>query len=224
MFFSKHPALISSSAIMSAKTALFGQSNWPGYFVLLYQVIAMIGLIGFGFVFSWIFGREYSDLTVKDLLALPVPRYIIVLSKFITGIIWCALLAVVLFSLGLAAGAIVHLSGWSGDAVLHAGGIYSITSVLTIFLCTPVAFFACYGRGYLLPIGFIILIMIITQFIGIGMPAIAPWFPWAVPAIYCGAAGPFIPHLGAVSYIILMLTSAAGIVITMAWWRFADHK
>jgi len=224
IFFSQHPDLIRSSAIMSAKASLFGQSRWPAYFSLLYQVIAMIGLIGFGFVFSWIFGREYADLTVKDILALPVPRYMIVLSKYITAMIWCVLLAVVTFAVGLASGWVVHLSGWSGDILLHACIIYSITSVLTILLCTPVPFFACWGRGYLLPIAFIILIMIITQFIGIGMPALAPWFPWAVPALYCGAAGPLSPHIHTISYIILVITSAAGILMTLAWWRYADQK
>jgi ABC-2 type transport system permease protein len=224
MFFAKHPDLISSSAIMSAKAAIFSQSSWPAYFSLLYQVIAMIGLIGFGFVFSWTFGREYADFTVKDILALPVPRYMIVMAKYITAFIWSALLAMVLFGVGLASGAAVHLTGWPGRTFLHICGIYSMTSLLTIFLCTPVAFFACYGRGYLLPIGFVILIMIMTQFIAIGVPAIAPYFPWSVPALYCGAAGPLGPHPGAAGFIVLAVTCLAGIFATIAWWRYADQK
>jgi ABC-type transport system involved in multi-copper enzyme maturation permease subunit len=44
-------------------------------------------VIGFAFVTSWVFGREYSDRTVKDLLALPAPRSSIVLSKFIVVVI-----------------------------------------------------------------------------------------------------------------------------------------
>ena len=224
IFFSQHPGLISSSQIISAKAVLFKQDNWPAFFSMLYQVIAMIGMIGFGFVFSWIFGREYADHTIKDILALPVSRNVIVLVKFLGGVAWCALLALELFILSLAAGALVHLSGWTDSVALHALGIYLVTSVLTIILSTPVAFFACYGRGYLLPIGFIILIMIITQFIGIGMPSLAPWFPWAVPAIYCDAAGPLSPDAGAGSYILLAATGLVGIVITLAWWRYADHK
>jgi len=47
-----------------------------------------VGLIGFAFVTGWVFGREYSDRTVKDLLALPTPRLSIVLSKFIVVAIW----------------------------------------------------------------------------------------------------------------------------------------
>jgi ABC-2 type transport system permease protein len=37
---------------------------------MLAQGIAIGGLFVFGFIMSWIFGREYTDRTMKDLLAL----------------------------------------------------------------------------------------------------------------------------------------------------------
>ena len=223
VFLAKHPELVSSSELMSAKSSMFSMMNWFAYFNLLYQVVAMIGLIGFGFVICWIFGREYSDKTVKDLLALPVSRNTIVLAKFIIAIIWCALLSITFFIAGVAAGLAVNIEGWQFRDTLHSFGIYAGTAALTILLCTPVAFFASWGRGFLLSLGFLILIMIITQFIGIGIPSIAPYFPWAVPAFYCGAAGPENAQLGAISYILLYLTSLLGLAGTLAWWRYADH-
>ena len=45
-----------------------------------------------------------------------------------------------------------------------------VTSLLTMLLCTPVAFFASYGRGYLPPVGFAIVTL------GLG-----PYFPWGIP-------------------------------------------
>ena len=80
--------------------------------------------------------------------------------------------------------------------------------MLTIVLCTPVAFFASVGRGYLPPIGFVILTLIIVNFVG--LIGIGPYFPWSIPGIYSSAAvarGTESTQLGILSYIILFLTS-----------------
>jgi ABC-2 type transport system permease protein len=224
VFVANHPYLVGDSAILSTKASMIGDADWPAYFELLYQLIAMLGLFGFGFVTSWVFGREYSDRTIKDLLALPVSRSTIVLSKFIVITIWSILLSMILFVMGLLTGLAVDIPGWSGETAVNAFFIFSGTSILTLLLCTPIAFFASYGRGYLLPIGFIILVIIITQFAVVGIPGIAPYFPWAIPALFCGAAGPSGPQIGTVSYVVLLITSILGILITLAWWRFADQK
>ena len=180
-----------------------------------------LGLIGFGFVTSWVFGREYSDRTVKDILALPVSRSFIVLSKFIVVVIWCVLLSFILFAFGLIIGGIIHISGWSSEIAFQFAYKYTVTSLLTILLCTPVAFFASYGRGYLPPMGFVILTLIIAQFIG--LVSLGPYFPWAIPGVYSVGAGTEGMQLGVISYIILFFTSILGLIGTFAWWRFADQ-
>jgi ABC-2 type transport system permease protein len=224
VFIANHPELVGDSVVLSAKASMIGNADWPAFFELLYQVAAMIGLIGFGFVISWVFGREYADHTLKDLLALPVARGVLVLSKFIVVTFWSVLLTLILFFLAVATGLAVNIPGWSAETAMHAFFVFVSTSMLTLLLCTPMAFLASYGRGYLLPIGFIILIIIITQFVIVGIPGIAPYIPWAIPALYCGAAGPSGPFIGATSYIILFFTSIIGIIITLAWWRFADAR
>lgn len=223
VFFAIHPELVKNSAVMSAKATIIGQADWPAYFGLLQLVVAMIGMIGFGFVASWVFGREYSDHTIKDILALPVSRSMIVTAKFIIVVIWSLLLSIILFILGLITGLAVNIENWSGETVIHALYVFSVTSVLTILVSTPVAFFASWGRGYLLPIGYIILTMIITQFIIAAIPGLTPYIPWAVPALFCGAAGPGSLPPGAASYIILGLTTILGLAGTSAWWRYADQ-
>jgi ABC-2 type transport system permease protein len=224
VYLARNPDLISNSAILNAKTSVLGKTDWPGYFMLLYQMVAAIGLIGFGFVFSWIFGREYADHTIKDLLALPVSRDLIVWAKLVIAIIWSMLLAVILFILGILSGRLVGMEGWSVELVRQAGRIFCGTTLMTIILSTPVAFFAGYGRGFLVPIGYLILIMILTQFAVSAIPVVAPYFPWAIPSLYSGAAGPESADLGFVSYLILGLTGILGIVGTLAWWRYADQK
>ena len=60
--------------LLGAKASLAGgAADWPTYLGLLAQTVAVGGLLLFGLVFVWIFGREFAGHTVKDLLA-PPPR------------------------------------------------------------------------------------------------------------------------------------------------------
>lgn len=72
MFVLKDPSLAQSLGFISAKAQIMGTADWPSYLSLLTQAITIGGIAVFGFVTSWIFGREYSDRTIKDLLALPI--------------------------------------------------------------------------------------------------------------------------------------------------------
>src|SRR5262245_48736001 len=49
------------------------------------------------------------------------------------------------------------------------------------------------------------------------------WFPWSVPALFSGLAGPRAAQVGLQSYVLVALTCAAGLVGTVAWWHSADQ-
>jgi len=223
MFVAHHPELAGRSAALSAKTSILGNGDWASFLTLLIQVILALGPIGFGMVTSWVFGREYADRVAKDLLSLPVSRMTIVISKFVIILCWCILLTLTLFLCGLFVGVAIKIPGWSSTNVLNSFLIFINSSILTFLLCTPVAFLACISRGYLLPIGFAILTLILTNFVAIGLPNIMPYFPWAIPALYSGIAGNELPQAEAISYFILIVVSIAGFIGTAAWWRFADQ-
>ena len=76
LFVQKYPEISSKLGMIGTKAALmrFGNVDWQNYFGLLNQITAAVGLIGFAFITSWVFGREYSDRTIGDILALPTPR------------------------------------------------------------------------------------------------------------------------------------------------------
>jgi ABC-2 type transport system permease protein len=222
MFVAKNPELAYKFGILGTKASILKiEADWSTYFGLLNMAIVGVGLIGFGFVTSWVFGREYSDRTVKDLIALPVSRLLIVLSKFVAIAIWCVLLSFLFIVFGLLAVGMINLAGWSNKIIFHGIYIFAVASFLTVLLCTPVAFFASFGRGYLAPVGFVILALGIGQFIG--ALGLAQYFPWAIPMLYTGAEGAESAQLGIISYIILFLTSIFGLIGTFAWWRFADQ-
>lgn len=222
MYVLKNPELARKTGLLGAKAQLIGEANWSSYFSTLAQIISIGGLVGFGFIASWIFGREFSDHTSKDLLALPIARSKIVLAKFIVMFIWCLLLSLIVLGIGVLAGKIVNIAGWTGQMFLDSSNMIILTSILTIIISTPVAFFASYGRGFLPPLGYVVMTIIISQFaaaLGHGT-----YFPWAIPALYTGAAGQEIGQLGTASFVIVFITGIIGILTTVYWWCYADHN
>jgi ABC-2 type transport system permease protein len=224
MFLSMNPDLAGRSATISMKTSFLGGSDWNAFYELLIQIILTVGVIGFGFIASWNFGREFSDRAVKDLLALPVSRTSIVISKLVILFAWSILLAITALLAAMATGFLVHIPGWETDAFLPFLEKYLICAALNALLITPVAFIASAGRGYMLPIGFVILILIVTQLLFVGIPGLSFWFPWALPALYSRVAGEAIPPPGFISYLIYLFALLAGLFGTLAWWKYADHK
>lgn len=224
MYVAGHPEIAGRSATLSAKASAFGKEDWPSFYNVLMQIILALGQIGFGMVAGWVFGREYIDRVVKDLLALPVSRTGIVISKFIIIGIWCILLTLVLFISGILVGLAIRIPGWSSDLAIHSFVIFTKASLLTMLLCTPVAFLASVSRGYLLPLGFAILMLILTNLVAAGIPNVLPYFPWGIPALCSGIGGNAMPHASIVNYSILAATSILGFTATAIWWRFADQK
>jgi len=136
-------------------------------------------------------------------------------------VIWSALLASLLLAFSLVVGGMIGLTGWTNEIGLNGVYAFAVTTILTLLLCTPVAFFASYGRGYLPPIGFVIFTLIVGQFTM--ALSLGQYFPWVVPGLYGVAMAAGGPQPGTVSYIILVLTSLVGLIATFAWWRYADQ-
>ena len=222
MFVLKDPSLAQELGFISAKAHIIGTADWHSYFGLLTQAIAIGGLLVFGFVKSWIFGREYSDRTIKDLLALPISRNIIVLSKFIVAVLWCLILSIFVLVLGLIVGKAVDIPGLLFNLLIRGILVYIICSILTILISTPVAFFASVGRGYLSPLGFMVFTLVLAQIIA--TTGYGQFFPWSVPALVSGVAGSNSAVIETISIIIVFLTSTLGIMGTMLWWRYADQS
>lgn len=218
----KDPEQAQRLGLIGAKAQIAaGVADWPTYFGLLAQATAIGGLLLFGLVAIWVFGREFSDKTAKDLLALPTSRSTIVAAKFIVICFWSAILAVIVYGLGLMVGAIIGLPHWSADVALHAVWAQAVISALTIILVTPFALVACVGRGYLPPVGAMFLALFLAQIIAaLGWGA---YFPWSIPALYSGVAGPSVQDLSAISYVLVVLAGISGLVGSFAWWQFADQ-
>src|SRR5260370_32662839 len=94
--------------------------DWPTYFGLLTEALAVGGFIIFSLIVIWLFVREFSDQTAKDLLALPTPRATIVTAKMCLMVVWCAVRTLWIYLLGLALGPLIRLPGLTSDQGLNA--------------------------------------------------------------------------------------------------------
>ena len=76
-------------------------------------------------------------------------------------------------------------------------------------------------RGYLPPVGTLILIIVVTQIVtSLGGGA---WFPYAAPGLWLGLGGPGpAASVGAIQLILALPVAAAGVWATTRWWARAQ--
>lgn len=222
MLLSQHPELAARMGLVGTKASFFSSNNWMGFLAMMNQMIAAIGIIGFGFVISWVFGREHMEHTITSIIALPVKRNTMVLAKFVVSLIWCSLLVLVMYAAGLVIGKVVHMQGWSSEGFASFNRIFFVTAFLAFVVSTPVALLAGWTRGIIAPIGFVILTMILAQIIA--AVGLGPVFPWAIPGIYTVPVKSPGYALTTASYVIVLLTFLTGLIGTTIWWNRADHN
>jgi ABC-2 type transport system permease protein len=222
MFIMKDPARARAMGLLGTKAQITaGTADWPTFLGVIAQATAVGGSFIFALVTAWVFGREFADRTVKLLLAVPTPRGAILTAKFVVVAAWSALLSAWIFGIALLVGFFLDLPGWSGAMLRLAALDVAMTAALAILLQSPAAFLASAGRGYLAPLGFAILTVFLAQITA--ATGWGGWFPWSVPALFTGMAGPRASLLGAPSYALVALTSLAGVAATFVWWQRADH-
>jgi ABC-2 type transport system permease protein len=146
----------------------------------------------------------------------------VVAAKFVVTAGWCLLLAVQTYLLGLVIGAVLGLPGWSARTAGHGFVAVLATAAMTVLLVAPFALAATMGRGYLAAVGVMFATVFVTQIVT--LLGYGGYFPWSVPALYSGVAGPDKPGPGPVGYVLVVGVGLAGTIATAAWWRTADQS
>jgi ABC-2 type transport system permease protein len=222
MFIMKDPERAREMGLLSVKAQMaMSTAEWTTFFSVLTQAIAIGGVMVFSIVTAWIFGREFSDHTAKDLLALPTSRENIVAAKLVVVTAWVFATSIWIFMIGLVIGSLVDIPGWTTQLAWQSFGDIIATAGMTLLLMTPVAFIASMGRGYLPPLGWAVLTIFLAQIIA--ATGWGDWFPWSVPALFSGAAGPRGELIGMHSYLLVLLAGLIGLAATFSWWRNADQ-
>jgi ABC-2 type transport system permease protein len=222
MIILKDPAQARSMGLIGAKAQLtMGEATWPAFLGFMAIGTGAFGAVLFAMTTVWVFGREFSDHTVKEWLSLPAPRSAVVAAKYVGIAAWCLILALVMYLGSMAVGAAVGIPGWSPDMPGSAFHSVMLAALLNLMLMPPVALMASAGRGFLPPVAWL--------FFTLGLADLAnvlgwgDWFPWTVPLLAGGGLGANPVPLSFHSYGMVALTFVAGLAGLLAWWRSADQ-
>lgn len=214
----KNPELGRRMGLVAVKAQLtVGVADWPTYLQLTGFLFAG-GIIVMGVVQAFLFGREYAEGTAKNLLTLPVGRATIVAAKLVVSAVWFLGMAVLLCAEALALGLLIDLPGFSVE--LLAAGLRRVIrlAMQVLLLATVPAWMAVAARGYLAPLGFSILLLLLGDlFAHTGW---GPWIPWSILLLCAGAGGDGAPVPGAGSLLVLIGVFAAGFLAT---WLHLDR-
>jgi ABC-2 type transport system permease protein len=191
--------------------------SWALYLADILHTFTALLVIGFAFTTCWVFGREYTDKTINDLLVKPVSKLSIAFSKFIAILLWNSLLTILMFTVVVLIGSYIGLVGGTVAFILNYFFMFMATSLLTMFVSTISSFMANAFKGYLAPIGLIFVIVLIINVVdNLGLNV---YIPWTIPGLLLSDG-----VLSPISILILAITGTAGFSGTVAWWRFAEQE
>ena len=222
MFVLQDPGRARDLGLLGAKAHAFsGAADWEGFFALMAQATAIGGFLIFAVLMTWLFGREFNERTVTDLLALPTSRSAVVVAKFLVAATWMLALLLLVLAAALVIGALLQLEAWSTTSVLDGAARVLAAGLMAFGVTTPFAFVASAARGYLAAVAGIFATLLLAQLLSaLGWGRV---FPWAVPGLFAGTAGPASAEVGLPGVALVLATGLAGVVATEVHWRTADH-
>jgi ABC-2 type transport system permease protein len=222
MWIVREPGRAAQLGLLGTKANLAGLSaTWPAYFSMLTMVIGIGGMLLLAFIVAYVFGREYTEGTAKNLLALPVGRHWFVLAKLVVAAVWWVVLVGAVLAEGFALGGVLALPGLSASLAVSAVHDALLAAAIAFLLVPVIAWISILGRGYLPPLGFALAMLAIGDvFSHTGWAA---WFPWSIVPLFIGAIGKPATTIAPGSLVVVALTFVAGIAATIAQLRWADN-
>jgi ABC-2 type transport system permease protein len=220
MWIVREPGRAAQLGLLGTKANLSGlEATWPSYASTLSMLIGVGGLLLLSFIVAYIFGREYTEITAKNMLALPVGRHWFVVAKLVVALVWWLVLVVAVLAESFAVGFALGLPGFSMQLALSTIANCLLAAGISYLIVPVVAWITVVGRGYMPPLAFAIAMLGLGDVFG--HTGWADWFPWSIIPLLIGMVGT--PQtLSAGSYIVLALTFVAGAGATIAQLRWAD--
>ncbi|MHB9115380.1 MAG: ABC transporter permease [Thermoleophilia bacterium] len=222
MWIVQEPERAKQLGLLGTKANIVGlNASWDTYFLMLTQVTGLGGMILLSVLAAYVFGREYVEETAKNMLALPIGRHWFVLGKLTVVLVWFTALTGVVLAETLALGFALGLPGFSAHVAAQGAGNVLLASLVAYLLVPVVAWIAALGRGYLPPLGFAILMLLLGNVFG--ATGWGTWFPWSIVPLFAGVAGPRAETLAPGSLLVVALAFLAGVAATVAQVRYADN-
>ncbi|BFH60119.1 ABC transporter permease [Paenibacillus azoreducens] len=184
----------------------------------LYTIL-LIGTLLYGVITTYLFNREYTEDTLKNLLTIPVPKSSLIVSKLVLLFFWIMILTFTSWSLILILGLFAQYEGLSAGVIVLSLKKFFVGGSLLFLLSTPTMFVAFLFKNFVPTI-------IFTAVITMGNVALANHddkaiFPWS--AAHVIAENGFVPaYPPFYSYVSIIATSIIGLLATMAYFKKTD--
>lgn len=181
---------------------------------------AMFAVLIFAIIISYLFGREYSEHTLKTMLTIPISREKFLITKYIMFLVWIVILTVVTSLSTLIFGFIAGLEGLTLKLIITSFSQLLFANVLLFLTFSPFVFISLLIPN-MVPamVGGATLSLINLMVYGQNW---APFVPWVCP--YLIASGEIVKY-GAnimVSYSIILTTFIIGLAISYIYFTKKD--
>ena len=223
MWMMKNPGMAEKLGLLGqkAKFAFGGQAvDWGTFITFTVEMGGIGGLIMSSVIVTYVFGREYAEGTAKNLLATPIPRRDFVFAKIIVSALWFGALTLFTIPETYLVGIMVGISGLTAELFGAAAVKLLVLALMSLCCSLLTAWVAVRTRGYFAPLGYAIFTLVLATVFG--NTGWGPWIPWAIVGLYSGAAGPGVA-LGRGSFIVLLVTFMAGLVLVVRHETLADN-
>jgi ABC-2 type transport system permease protein len=222
MWIVREPGRAARLGLLGAKANLSGlEATWTAFSYMLTLIVGIGGMLLLSFIVAFVFGREYSEGTAKNMLALPVGRSQFVFAKFVVAAVWWLALVCAVLVEAWAIGQALGLPGFSAELAGIAVRNALLAAGVSFLVVPVIAWITLVGKGYMAPIGFAIAMMALGNVAS--KTGWAPFFPWSVVPMLIGMVGAPVEALPAASYVLLAVTFAGGIAATVAQFVYADN-
>lgn len=196
---------------------------WADFMGAGTEMLATLGIVVFGMVTAFLFGREYVEGTAPAMLTLPMRREYGVFAKGFVLLVW--VIGLTLLSVAASAGyaALLGLQGFTW-AAFGTSLWESVEVAVLLFGTLPIiALLAVVGRSYIAPMAF----SGMTAWVGLGLAEAgwSRWFPWSMPMGITGVIlGPPIVTRGLVagSWAIMAALFVSGVLALILYVDTAD--
>ncbi len=222
MWIVREPGRAAQLGLLGAKANLSGlTATWPSYLAIIPLVVGIGGIILLSFIVAYVFGREYTEGTAKNLLALPAGRHWFAIAKFVVVAVWWVILVAVVLVETFTLGFLLALPSFSAALAMGAVRDSMLAAAIAYLLAPVVAWITLFGRGYMPPLGFTLMMLVLGDVFS--KTGWGKWFPWSIVPLLVGMVGKPVQTIPTGSLVVVALTFIAGVAATIAQLRYADN-
>ena len=187
--------------------------------VNMYTSLIFIILL-FTIIISYLFGREYTEHTLKTMITAPTSRKMFIISKYLMFLVWILLLTMITTTSAVIFGYMAGTTQITITAVFNSFKELLFTNLLLYLTFTPIVFITLIISN-LVPAMIGGAVLTFTNMI-IASSKYGIYFPWSCP--YLIASGEILEYTSNIttSYLIILTTFIIGLMISYIYFTRKD--